>query len=260
MIPDGATPHPNAMLTETYRVRAYEAGADGLATLQSICNYLQESAGNHARLLGVAIDDLMKQQQTWVLSRLQVRVSRYPAWREEMTLRTWPSTIERLYALRDFEVEDASGAIVVRAVSAWLMLKLPSGRPLPIPESIRAFHPIGKARALTDSFDKLPLPERVQAEHNFAVRLSDLDINQHVNNVNYIEWAVESVPDALWATHRIEHFEIGFHAAGVRGDTVRATCQMDETPEGPVCLHRLEREADGRELARARSRWVRHTP
>ena len=92
------------------------------------------------------------------------------------------------------------------------------------------------------------------------MRLSDLDINQHVNNVNYIEWAVESVPDALWATHRIEHFEIGFHAAGVRGDTVRATCQMDETPEGPVCLHRLEREADGRELARARSRWVRRAP
>ncbi len=109
---------------------------------------------------------------------------------------------------------------------------------------------------MSGTIDRLPAPENVRTERRFAVRLSDLDINRHVNNVNYIEWAVESVPEALWTTHRMDEFEIEYHAAGVSGDQVRVQCQVDEAEDRIRCLHCLEREAAGTERARARSNWV----
>ncbi|MFH0878201.1 MAG: acyl-ACP thioesterase domain-containing protein [Lentisphaerota bacterium] len=253
---DANTEQDGSIREETYTVRAYEVGPQGTSSLQTICNYLQEAAGHHARLLGVGIEDLLKQDLTWVLSRLHVQVLRFPSWREELSLLTWPSQINRLFACRDFELFDASSQRIAIATSAWLMLNTQTGRPVSIPERIATFHPKKRTRALEDDFDKLPALQTVEAEHRFSVRLSDLDMNRHVNNVNYIEWAVESVPESLWSARHIRSFEIAFRAAGQYGDTVIAQSQAEEKDGRVTCLHRLLRESDGKEMATARSIWV----
>ena len=40
-----------------FRVRTYECGADGFATLPTICNYLQEAASVNAEDLGFSKSD-----------------------------------------------------------------------------------------------------------------------------------------------------------------------------------------------------------
>ena len=76
---------------KTFQVRSYEADAHGLACPTTLLNYLQEAAGDHARLLGVAVRDLMPLGLTWVLSRMHLQILCTVHSREEVRVRTWPS-------------------------------------------------------------------------------------------------------------------------------------------------------------------------
>jgi len=101
---------------------------------------------------------------------------------------------------------------------------------------------------------KILLPEKGDDEKRFQVRFRDLDLNRHANNVSYIEWTLETVPEMLWQKSRIAELEIEYLAESVLGDTVVAQAQLPKAAGGEM-RHRLFRSGDKRELVRARSLW-----
>jgi medium-chain acyl-[acyl-carrier-protein] hydrolase len=241
---------------EQFKVRAYEVGLDAALTMQSVCNYLQEIAGNHAFNLGVAVDHLLKQNITWVLSRLHVQMSRYPFWRETVTIKTWPAEVHPLYAIRDFELFDVKDRSVGKATSSWMLLDIIKRKPIPITETIQQMHLNSPGRAIDDKFEKLPVMQQVQYEKRFHVRLSDLDVNQHVNNVNYIEWGLETLPEEIYKNYFLSDMEITYRAESNLGDQIIAQSETQEVQKQMFFIHQLTREKDNRELARLRTLWL----
>ncbi|MEJ2544536.1 MAG: thioesterase, partial [Calditrichaceae bacterium] len=217
----------NLFWIEDFRIRAYEVGPDGRVTLQSIFNYLQETAGNHSYELGVSVDKLFKQNLTWVLSRVHLRVSKYPFWKQGITVETWPADKDSYYAIRDFRILDETGFEIGQATSSWMMLDLIKRKPVLIPDYIDEMKNKDQNRALDDRFEKLPKLERVDSEKLFNVRLSDLDLNQHVNSVNYIEWALESVPEDIMKEFILSGVEVTYRAESKYGDRVVSQCQVE---------------------------------
>lgn len=240
--------------TEKFTVRAYEMDASGKASAITICNYLQEVAGNHATELGVAVDALFKKNMTWVLSRLHVQIDRYPLWREKIRLETWPSGRYGKYATREFLIFDQREKLIVRGTSSWMILDLKSLRPIAMPDFMLQIPIPDRERAIKDDFGRLPLPGHAQYEKFFNVRLSDLDINQHVNNARYIEWALESVPLETWRGNHLQSIEISFRAETKYGE--RVVVQTEHT-DGAF-LHQIVSEKDRRTLAVLRTCW--HQP
>jgi acyl-ACP thioesterase len=236
-------------------VRSYEIAPDGLLTLPTLCNYLQESAGNHAGSFGVATDQLLEAGRAWVLARLQVEVERFPAWREDVTVETWPSALDRLYAQRDFLVSDADDVTIGRATSQWFVMNVERRRPTRPPASLLDFDYPDRPHALAPDRTPLGSLEVTDHERAFSVRRSDLDLNQHVNNVRYVEWALEAAPDELTATHRPHRLDVQFRAESLYGDTICSACGSDPEEEAPALLHRVSREGDDRVLALARTGW-----
>lgn len=238
-------------------MRAYEADARGVASIQTICNYLQEAAGNHAFHLHVAVDQLLKQDLTWVLARLHVRMNRYPRWRDELTVTTWPSGANRLYALRDYSLADASGRPLGTAASAWILLDVKNRRPVRVPPEVAALAVRDRPRAIDDAFARrLDEPAQPDTERTFVIRVSDLDVNQHVNLVNYIEWSVETVPAEVREQAVLTDLQVEFHAESVFGD--EAVSQSCGGREGDAWTfrHGVYRRADRRVLAIATSSWT----
>ena len=95
-----------------FKVRSYECGAGGTATLPTICNYLQEAASLNAEELGFSKSnfDAAGAGVSWVLTRLVVKMTRYPRWEEEVTVVTFPRGGRKIVAWRDFEILGADGA------------------------------------------------------------------------------------------------------------------------------------------------------
>jgi len=238
----------------SYTVHLFDTDAHGTLSVRGLWDFLQETAGLHTQLLGVAPEDLRPKGLAWVLSRLRMRVVRYPALGERVTVRTWPTGVERLFALRDFTMSDAAGSVIASASSAWLAVRMDTLRPIRI-QTI--FDPPGMdalPRALEASMEKLPGPAAAQSERVFAVRFGDLDANRHVGNSRYVEWVVESAGLPLLEGSMVESLGIDFLSETPYGGEVVVRTQAD--PGAPARLeHAVVRTTDGGQSARARTEW-----
>lgn len=173
---------------ETFALRFGAIDRSDRLTADAAFGFFQEAAISHAERLGVGRAAMAGRGQGWVLSRITVFMERRPRWGETITVRSWPRGGERLFALRDYDIRDASGAPLVRGRSSWLILDLEKRRPLR-PQAVMDNLP------LNPGLDALPgggggLEARdglIRAGERRAL-YSDIDYNGHVNNVRYIQW------------------------------------------------------------------------
>jgi len=238
----------------SYTVHLFDTEAHGFLSVRGLWDFLQETAGYHTQLLGVAPEDLRPRGLAWILSRLRMRVERYPTLGEKVAVRTWPSGVEKLFALRDFSVRDAGGAQIACATSAWLALKMDSLRPVRV-QSV--FDPPGMSalpRALDADMEKLPGPARAEKEWAAAVRFGDLDANRHVGNSRYVEWVVESAGLDLLEGSMVTELGIDFLSETTYGGNIVVRTQHDPRDPGRL-LHAVTRTGDGVDAARAQTCW-----
>jgi acyl-ACP thioesterase len=163
-------------------------------TLGAVFDFFQEAAISHAECLGVGRDTMTRTGQVWVLSRISVLFDRRPKYGEALTIRTWPRGSEKLFAVRDYDVRDASNTPLIRGRSGWLVLDLEKRRPL------RLQNIIGQLPR-NEGLDALPGGGMGLAKRDDLVRAgerraaySDIDYNGHVNNVRYIQW-IQDITD-----------------------------------------------------------------
>ena len=236
-----------------FPVRSYESGVDNRLSLPSLCNYLQEIAGIHADKLGVGIHLLQKEGVTWMLSRLRLEMDGYLPWGEELVVRTWPSGVHgRLTATRDFIGRDFGGKELFRGVSEWMTVNLAARRLVRLPEGFAALTPQGTPHVeLKESGGKFAALGRVHSRSLVRVRRSDHDFNDHVNNVHYVEWALESVPEEF-LSRKPSRLDIVFKQEAKAGEELES-CTEIVSPN--LLRHVISRLADGAVLATAETEW-----
>ena len=263
---------PKFYLDETFAVRSYESGVTNHVSLPTLCNFMQEIAGLSAEELGWGIRKLQEEGLTWMLSRLHLKVARYVPWGEKITLRTWPSGMKgRLIATRCFQGADGAGAEVLQAHSEWLYVDMKAQKIAKLPETFADLVPADTPDILFDDiggkFTQLP---EVTSSVEIRVRQSDLDFNDHVNNVHYVEWMLETMPvgtdpstsgtgpanplgtDPSGAGTGPAEMDVVFRAAAKAGDTLISECFRGEGRT----LHLIRRLADGLVLATAAMVWA----
>lgn len=233
-----------------FRVRAYECGPDGLATLPAVLDYFQEAAGRHADELGFSRDDFAGagREWTWVLARLVARMERYPACGDEVTVVTFPRGGSRVVAWRDFELLAADGARLGAGSSEWVVIDIATRRIQSVPERVLASDDPANAPTLGPRpFTRFRFPEGAAgpAPLDLVARRSELDLNGHVNNVRYVEWLLEPC-----AGSRPRELEIAFRAETFAGDAVR----VETAAEEGATYHRV-RTPGGAERILARTAW-----
>jgi acyl-ACP thioesterase len=246
-------PEPN-IWKETYQIRSYEVDCHRRLSILSIFHFMQEAASRHAEALGVSIQQLLSENYTWLLSRLKIQIASFPVWKDQIQISTWPSGAQRLFALRDFELQDKDNQAVAAAVSAWLVLDVQKRRPVRIGPFVERLRPLEGEHILPDTLDKLPGLEFRTHEKKFVVRYRDLDINQHVNNVSFVEWLVESIPVRVLNTSVLAELEINFLAEAFYEDHILSVSHPQDSQK-TIFHHSLIRQQDGRELVRARTKW-----
>ena len=244
----------NSSYEESFQVRTYEADHHGLVRPVAILNYLQEVAGSHAEQLGFSVNALLSRGLTWIMSRSHVRFLCDAAVGDILRVRTWPSGRRGLHAMREYEVFDGSARKVAAGTSSWVIVDIESKRPVRIEKVIPEYPPTAR-RALEDDFAALPTLTAADHELPFRVRLGDLDINQHVNNVVYAGWALEAVPEEWQQTHRPAAIEIAYRSEAFFGDRVISRVQACADGDARGFLHQLVSGTDGRELTRLRTFW-----
>jgi acyl-ACP thioesterase len=132
-----------------------------------------------------------------------------------------------------------------------MIVDLKTQKPIVMPEFMDEIRLPDRQRAIDDNFPKMKLPKNPNSELKFDVRLSDLDINQHVNNVKYIEWALEAVPLDTWRAKVLSELEVSFRSETKYGECIIIQSEMEED----VFIHNVTSEIDQRSLALIQTTW-----
>ena len=211
-----------------FKVRSYECGPDGRATLPTICNLLQEAASLHAATLGFGKGDFAAAGEniSWVLTRMVVKMNLYPVWEDELTVETFPRGGRKIVAWRDFEVKDAKGETLGVASSEWMIIDLATRKIHAVPEKVFAANDPANMPVLgLEPFSKFRFPDGGSGVPPlcFAAMKSQIDLNGHVNNVHYVSWMLEPCASRCPA-----EMEVVFRSETFAGDEVRvATAAAD---------------------------------
>jgi acyl-ACP thioesterase len=183
---------------ESYPVGFTAVDESGGLTLAAVFDYFQEAAIRHAEDLGVGQGPMSALGQGWVLSRVSVLMRRRPRQTEQLTVRTWPRGWEKLFALRDFDIQDGAGEPVAVARSCWLIVDIAKRRPLR-PQAAMEKLPLNEGLdALADGGKGLDMPAGAEKAAVRTAAYSDIDFNGHMNNARYVQWIQDILePGAL---------------------------------------------------------------
>lgn len=213
-----------------FRVRTYECGPDGVASLPTLCNYLQEAASIHAESLKFSKSNFDAEHLniSWVLTRMRVQVKRYPKWEDTVKVLTFPRSVRKIVAYRDFVLTLPDGSPLAVATSEWMMIDLAKRRAVAIPSIVSENLNIVRTPVLgeTPFAPKLRYPDPVPAGESrktFTATRSCIDLNGHVNNVRYLEWMLEAAPEPKDGD-RVTDLEVVFRSETFVGDPVVARC------------------------------------
>lgn len=242
---------------EQFTVRSYEVSPNSLLRPVTLVRMLQETAWKHASLLGKGYADREGGELFWVLSRLRMRLDSLPQWGEQITVRTEPIGVEKLFALREFAVLDAQGQPLARALTGWLLVDSERGRPVR-PGRLLADIPLGTPHYQTE-LSALPGPqEDANRSAVQPVRPHDIDQYGHVNNASYLEWVLDAVdgasPDAPGVLAPPVELSVNFIKETLPGDSYQV--RWAGTAAGQTSAE-VVRDPDGEPLCRIHIRSLR---
>ena len=177
--------------------------------------YLQEAAALHAEQLGFGFEKLGALDGYWVLSNIRVEIARLPVWNEQVVVQTWPSGYSRSVATREFIGRDRNGGEIFRAGSEWMVINKRTNRLKNLFRLDLGLPKTGQ-KALPNELSRLEPQENYRSVERVRVPYSSIDLNGHVNNTEYVRWAVDALRHAfrlegdirsLQATYLSEIFE-----------------------------------------------------
>lgn len=238
--------------TEEFKIHSYEMDARGKASLPLLSKFMQETAYHHAENLGFGFSHLMENNLFWVLANQKISIKSYPGWGDNVTIHTWPSGRTRLSYFRDFKIFDGNSDIIGLATTTWFAIDMERHRPRNLDDYFE-FNPVNGETVFPERPEKLKFDNTFKKSKTFQAGYNDLDINDHVNNVRYIEWILESFPLAHHKSNFLQGLEINYLAEAIYDDSVSAF--IDEAGNNTF-KHSIIRNNDNKELCKAKTVWI----
>ncbi|KAI0487861.1 hypothetical protein KFK09_027684 [Dendrobium nobile] len=257
---------------QNFSIRSYEIGADRTASIETLMNHLQETALNHVKIAGLMDDgfgatpEMSKRNLIWVVAKMHVFVDKYPSWADVVQVDTWVGSSGKNGMRRDWHVIDCqTGETIVRATSVWVMMNKQTRKLSKMPDEVRAEigpYFIERTAIIDEDSRKLPKLHDDTAQYvreGLTPRWADLDVNQHVNNVKYIGWILESAPTTIMESHELAGMTLEYRRECGRDNVLKSLTSVNNCPGGSggagmECVHLLQLEG-GDEIVRGRTQW-----
>mgnify|MGYP000523320509 CR=1 FL=1 len=177
------------------RVRYSEIGEDGCLTLPGIQNYYQDCCTFQSEEIGQGMEALEERQRAWVLSSWQIVVNRYPGLGETIVASTAPYGFKGFLGMRNFTLKTEDGELLSYANSIWTNIDTETGLPARLTDEDTRGYELDEKLEMDYAPRKIALPEGMEAQEPFAIQKHHLDTNHHVNNCQYVQMAMDYLPE-----------------------------------------------------------------
>ena len=241
--------------SKEYEINYYDVDYKLECKLSSIVNFLCDIGNSQAESLGETIQTLVENNCAWVFYKYDITMKEYPKYRDIITVETEPAGFNKFYAFRKYIIRNAEGNILGEATALFFLINIEKRRPMRIlPQQYEMYGADGDLKKNIEMEGILKL-ENEEYCKDFNIRYSDIDSNGHVNNVKYIEWAIESVPIDIVKDYEINRMKVVFEKETTYGDVVHVSAQVIRNEEDKLITTHIIKTHSGVEITKLEAQW-----
>ncbi len=205
------------MFEKEYSVRYSEVAQNGKLSLSSLVSYFQDTTMFHSDSVGQGINSFRDKNLAWLLESWHIKINEYPKYAQTIRSRTWATDFSSVYGYRDFEIVDKDDNVLAIASSAWFLYDGENQKIQRITPDISAvYSPEPRFVFGSATNARLRAPNQYDDICKYTVERRDLDTNNHVNNVHYIDYVTDTLPK----DYKISELRVSYKKAAVEGDTI----------------------------------------
>jgi medium-chain acyl-[acyl-carrier-protein] hydrolase len=161
-----------------------------------------------------------------------------------------------VFALRFYDIRFPDGRIIASASSSWLIIDRTTKKIQRPDSSLTSYNSVAQTGSVPvrNALKLSEYNEYGQISSEFKVKLSDLDVNLHTNNVNYLKWVIDSYDIDFTMNHVPSSVEINYLAESMFGENIMIRTSKEEGNSFSF-RHSIIRPDDKKELCRIKLEW-----
>ena len=241
--------------TKKYEIHYYEVNSKLRCKLSSIINFICDVGTQQSEYFGAGIEYCTKNNCAWVFYKYDIKMYRYPMFGEAISITTQPVGFKKFYGLREYMIKDAEGNLIGEALALFFLINIEKRRPMRIQKEQYDFYGVDGDVDYDISMDKIARTDEEQYNKQFNIRYSDIDSNNHVNNVKYVDWAMEAVPLDVINNYILKRIKVTFEKETTYGDKILASATIKEVDGYDLKSYHTIRNSEGTEVTLLEADW-----
>lgn len=194
-----------------YQKKITMTGLSGRIRPGDLAREMEKITEEHLGILGLSRDRLKAEGKIWVIAWTQIHISRLPEPGEQVLLRIWPGRMKTMMQVRKYAFYAADGEALACAASMFVLMDA-NTRSFAAPSEILKYLPVVEIPGEPELPPmRMNFPTELGQTLSRAVAAEEIDLNGHLNNTHYLDWADEltegRVPTSIWVQYAKELME-----------------------------------------------------
>ena len=216
------------MFVKKYVVQKSDVDSNLNLKFSYLLYLFQEVAGEHADKLGVGRDQLIKNNNIWVVVKTDIHIERLPTLGEKIEISTHPGEDNGLIFPRYFQIYDKHHHLLVNAISLWVIINFETRR--------LVIRPFGNNKFPSESSPiDLKEPAKIDVNPTFLISKrvashNEVDVNKHINNSYYADYVLDVHDAEFYKKHQVKRLLINYDKEVLENDVVELYSNK-ENPE-----------------------------
>jgi medium-chain acyl-[acyl-carrier-protein] hydrolase len=225
--------------SRTYDIPYFLIDKNRKLRITALMQFLEDVAIRHSESCGVGLDYYHDNGVAWVLAKWDIEVHSYPGFNQQITITTVPTSFRSFFGFRMMEVHDEAGRLLARAHTLWVFVDTRRKKPIPVTDEVMQAYGLTREQKEPLPIEAAAAPETDELKAEFQIRPGDIDTNRHVNNIRFVEWALDTLPVDFTDCHTVHRVLVDYRKELTFGETVNAAADMVENGDETLTRHRI---------------------
>ena len=243
--------------SKKYTINIYDVDSHYKCKYSSLMNYLWDVVVSQSDSLGETDNGLVN-NCIWVLLKYDLDIIEYPKFRDVITVETDIVGVKKLYGYRSFTIKDSKENILISGLSTAILIDFEKRKPVKISSEQYEVYGIEKELEENIPLDDFLNIDEIKYSKDYHVRYSDVDINKHVNNVKYMEIAIDTLPRDIINNYKISNIKVLFKKEATDGDTLEVNSDVIVSNENELTtLHTISHSNNNKPITKLEFKWIK---
>lgn len=193
------------------KIRYSETDENGKLSIGSIINYFQDCSLFQSEELGIGVEFLKNENRAWVLKNWNIEFIKDIRFLDNIVIHTIPYELKGIAGKRNFFIENEFGEILVKADSQWVYLD--TQKMIPIRTNGEKGADYVSGEKIDMEYMKVHIcigDDYIEKKEydSFTVKKQNIDTNGHVNNGQYVMFALEYIPEDFKISRLLAEYKV----------------------------------------------------